>query len=345
MTAEPGQPAGLRIGVVLEAFLDWPLEQVMSWLRRAAPEVTELEIGAGGYAPHPHCDVDGLLRDGQARAAWLARIGGHGLRVDALNAWGNPLHPDVDIAQEHDKALRNAIRLATLLGVDRVVALAGCPGGAAGDRVPHFGAGGWLPYLEGVYQRQWDEQIAPYWAGLAEFAAAENPRLRVCLELHPGTCVFNVETFRRVAALGPAIAANLDPSHFFWMGMDGHKVAAALGDRVAHVHGKDTVFHEEQLALNGLLDRRWPEPAAEMPWTFAVPGRGHDLGWWAGLVRALDGSQAQVISIEHEDPFVPATTGVPEAARLLSAAIDDAAIDDAATEAVRGGGDATEAVR
>jgi sugar phosphate isomerase/epimerase len=98
------------------------------------------------------------------------------------------------------------------------------------------------------------------------------------------------------------------------------------------VHGKDTVFHEEQLALNGLLDRRWPEPAAEMPWTFAVPGRGHDREWWAGLVRALDGSQAQVISIEHEDPFVPATIGVPEAARLLRAAIDDAAIDDAALE-------------
>ena len=27
--------------------------------------------------------------------------------------------------------------------------------------------------------------------------------------------------------------------------MDGHKVAAALGDRVAHVHGKDTVFHAD----------------------------------------------------------------------------------------------------
>ena len=171
--------------------------------------------------------------------------------------------------------------------MDRVVALAGCPGGTVGDRVPHFGAGGWLPYLEGVYQRQWEEQIAPYWSGLAEFAAAENPGLRVCLELHPGTCVFNVETFRRVAALGPAIAGNLDPSHFFWMGMDGHKVAAALGDRIGHVHGKDTAFHTESLALNGLLDRRWPEPAAQMPWTFAVPGRGHDLAWWTGLVRAL----------------------------------------------------------
>jgi sugar phosphate isomerase/epimerase len=63
-----------------------------------------------------------------------------------------------------------------------------------------------------------------------------------------------------------------------------------------------------------------------MPWTFAVPGRGHDLAWWTGLVRALDASHAQVISIEHEDPFVPATTGVPEAARLLRTAIDEAAI-------------------
>jgi len=93
---------------------------------------------------------------------------------------------------------------------------------------------------------------------------------------------------------------------------------------VGHVHGKDTVFHPDSLALNGLLDRRWPETAADMPWTFAVPGRGHDLAWWAGLVRALSQSQAEVVSIEHEDPFVPAETGVPEAARLLRAAIDAA---------------------
>ena len=50
------------------------------------------------------------------------------------------------MARKHDAGLRDAIRLASLLGVDRVVALAGCPAGGAGDRAPHFGAGGWLPY-------------------------------------------------------------------------------------------------------------------------------------------------------------------------------------------------------
>jgi sugar phosphate isomerase/epimerase len=329
-------PAELRIGVVLEAFLDWPLDQVLSWLPDAAPEVTDIEVGAGGYAPHPHCDVAELLAGAPARAAWLDLIARHGLRLDCLNAWGNPLHPDPDLARRHDEDLRHAIRLAALLGADRVVAMAGCPGAAraagGGDggtasagSVPHFAAGGWLPYLEGVYEQQWEQSIAPYWSGLAAFAAAEAPDLRVCLELHPGTCAFNVETFRRVAALGPSISANLDPSHFFWMGMDGHRVTEALGERVGHAHGKDTVFHAESLALNGLLDRRWPEPAAEMPWTFAIPGRGHDLDWWTGLMRRLATSECHVVSIEHEDPFTSAETGVPEAARLLRAAIDAAA--------------------
>jgi len=38
-------------------------------------------------------------------------------------------------------------------------------------------------------------------------------------------------------------------------------------------------------------------------------------------VRALAQSRMKVISIEHEDPFVPVTAGVPAAARLLAAAI------------------------
>ena len=38
-------PTQLRIGVVLEAFLDRPLEDVLPWLAQAAPEVTDIEVG------------------------------------------------------------------------------------------------------------------------------------------------------------------------------------------------------------------------------------------------------------------------------------------------------------
>ena len=316
--------SSMRIGVVMEAFLDRSLEDVIEWLARDVPEVTDLEIGAGGYAPHPHCDVAELLASESARQGGMSKIESRGLRCGGLNVWGNPLHPDESISREHDRALRDAIRLAPLLGVDRVVAMSGCAGGDPEDRSPHFGAGGWLPFLEGVYDRQWVDRTAPYWSELAEFASAENPDLLVCLELHPGTATFNVNTFERLAELGPSIAANLDPSHFMWMGMDAHRVAERLGARVGHAHGKDLIFHSESLALNGLLDVRWPNPPEEMPWTFAVPGEGHDADWWEGLVRALGDSRVEMISIEHEDPFVPATVGVPKAAKLLRAAIDAA---------------------
>ena len=71
-------------------------------------------------------------------------------------------------------------------------------------------------------------------------------------------------TWRRSAGWprsGPSIGANLDPSHFFWMGMDGHRV-----DRGARRAGSGTPrqghrLPPDSLALNGLLDRRWPEPA------------------------------------------------------------------------------------
>jgi sugar phosphate isomerase/epimerase len=305
--------------VVTEAFANKSLNQVMDWLVANAPAVTALELGAGGYAPTGHCDVAGLLRDASARQRWLNEIAARGLRVAALNVWGNPLHPDKAIATQHDADLRDAVRLAAMIGVDRVVALAGCPPGATGDRTPHFAGGGWLPYLESIHEAQWNEAVEPYWSAVAEFAAREHPQLLICLELHPGTVVYNVETFDRIAALGDSIAANIDPSHFFWMGMDPIAVVEAIGDRAGHCHGKDVEFAKRNLALNGLLDRRWPRPPDEMPWNFAVVGRGRDAAWWRGFAGELAKStRVHTIAIEHEDPFVAPELGIPEAAAVLA---------------------------
>ena len=307
-----------RIGVVTEPFAARPLVEVMDWLVREAPAVTDLEIGAGGYAPRAHCDMPTLLHDAPARRAWLNEITARGLRVCALNVWGNPLHPDRAIAHQHDADLRDAIRLAAQIGVERVVALAGCPPGARGDQTPHFAGGGWLPYLEDIHETQFEQWVEPYWTGIAEFATREHPQLLVCLELHPGTVVYNIESFDRVSNLGDAIAANIDPSHFFWMGMDPVAVVDNIGDRAGHCHGKDVTFSTENLALNGLLDRRWPRPPEAMPWNFAVVGRGHDQAWWRRFVSALSAKgRVQTIAIEHEDPFVTAEEGIPEAAAVL----------------------------
>src|ERR1700730_5125661 len=86
----PERVGDLGIGVVLEAFLDWPFEQILSWLPAAAPEITQLEIGAGGYAPHPHCDVAGLLASGQARSARLGALAPPRPRGHAPDPSGHP---------------------------------------------------------------------------------------------------------------------------------------------------------------------------------------------------------------------------------------------------------------
>jgi sugar phosphate isomerase/epimerase len=311
-----------KIGLVTEPLISRPLGEVMDWVVAEVPEITGLEIGTGAYAPTNHCDMPWLLRDPGARRAWVGDVTARGLEIAAFNCWGNPLHPDEEIARAHDAALRDTIRLTSELGVDRIVGMAGCPAGTAGDKTPHFAGGGWLPYLESIYERQWENRIQDYWVEIGDFATRTNPALMICLELHPGTIAYNVDTFERLASLSPAIAANIDPSHFFWMHMDSNLVVRRLAKRIGHAHGKDVVFRAEKLALNGLLDNRWPMPAAEMLWNFAVVGRGHDLPWWRALLADLTtAGRVKTISIEHEDPFVAPEIGIPEAARLLAEAL------------------------
>ena len=310
----------MRIGVLLEAFLDRPLEDVLELLAEGCPEVTDVEVGVGGFAPAPHCDVARLLQDSAAREQWLAGIVERGFRVSALNVSGNPLDPDRATGARHDRELRDAIRLSALLGIDRVVAMAGCPAGIPGERTAHFDAGGWLPYLAGVYERQWGEAVQPYWEEISALAAAEHPSLVVCLELHPGSAAYNVETLERIAALGPNIAANLDPSHLFWQQMDPLAVAERLGDRVGHAHAKDVVFNAGPLGLNGLLDHRWTPTDSNASWTFAAAGRGHDEAWWRAFLEAVARCGVETISIEHEDPLFSAEQSVAASASTLAAA-------------------------
>jgi sugar phosphate isomerase/epimerase len=310
----------MRFGVVLEAFVNRTLDDTLELLASVAPQVTALEVGVGGFAPAPHCDAARLLRDDTARREWSSRIEDRGFVVSALNVSGNPVDPDSALARRHDEELRNAVRLAAALGVERVIGMAGCPAGATGDRTPHFDAGGWLPYLAGIGERQWQEVVAPYWQQAAEFARREDPELLICIELHPGTCVHNTETFERLAAISDNLAANLDPSHLFWQRMDPLTVAAGLS-RIGHAHAKDVFFNDDALAVNGLLDRRWSPADPGAPWTFATVGRGHDAAWWRSFLSVLAERGVETVSIEHEDPSVPVESGIATAAAVLLSSV------------------------
>jgi sugar phosphate isomerase/epimerase len=315
--------SALNIGLFTDAFPDWSLPETLDWLRREAPSVTHVEIGTGGYSPVPHCDVGALLRANAARKAWLDSITSRGYEISALNVSGNPLHPRRDLAEKHDRDLRDTIRLAAALGVDRVVAMSGNPGppGRPSD-VPYFAAGGWLPEYTEIAVWQWEKKVKPYWEEMSAFARHEHPALRICFELHPGTYVYNTTTFKLAEPLGDNLGVNLDPSHFFWQGMNPLAIIPEVGSRVGHVHGKDTRMLPENIALNGVLDNRWLGEPKEMPWLFATVGEGHPATWWHAFVRVLAGVGFDgTISIECEDPLIDTETSVRRSAELLSEAV------------------------
>lgn len=333
----------MRIGLLTDGLAHMDLDDVLAWC--AERDVRDIELGVGGYSPAPHLDAATLLADQDARAALLERLREAGVNVVALNASGNPLHPDGAVREAHDRALRSALRLAAALHVERVVAMSGCPGGpgpspsADAGRGPGPGAwpifagGAWLPDMEGLAQWQWPERVVPYWSELSAWAEREAPGVVICLELHPGAAVYNAESYRHLReATADNVRVNLDPSHFWWQGIDPVVTARALGHAVAFVHGKDTLVYPDRVALHGVLDFRWPGPAEEMPWHFCAVGEGRDEQEWVALLATLrECGYDGVISVEHEDPRYSPEDGIERSIAGLRRALG---ATEAATQAV-----------
>ena len=141
--------------------------------------------------------------------------------------------------------------------------------------------------MEGLWKTQWPA-IESYWRRLSARAAREAPGVDICLELHPGSSIYNAASFALLAGVTQGnVKVNLDPSHFWWQGIDPVATVPALGERIGFVHGKDTLVHPERVALHGVLDFRWPAGAEEMPWHFCAVGRGRPVAEWRALFAAL----------------------------------------------------------
>ncbi len=300
----------MRVGLLTDAFTHLSLSETLAWC--AGHGIDSVELGTGGYSPAPHADLGALSASKPARRDLVREIDDHGLALGALNVSGNPLHPDRSVRSRDDASLRSTLALAQDIGVTTVVAMSGCPGGPGGGSWPVFAGGAWLPDMEGLWEWQWQEQISPYWRELSRWARAAAPDVRICLELHPGTSIYNAESFhllREVA--GDNVMVNLDPSHFWWQGMDPVKVIGELPGCIGWSHGKDTFIQESRMAVTGSLDFRWPREAAAMPWYFCAVGAGHPVGDWVTLIGALrEAGHDHTISIEHEDPNLSPEDGV-----------------------------------
>jgi sugar phosphate isomerase/epimerase len=308
----------MRIGLVTDSLADMDFDTLLA--TAAGLGIETLEFGCGNWSSAPHLDLEGLIGDAGARDNFLGRLREHGLSISALNCSGNPLHPGVH-GQQHRAVTSATIRLAGLLGVDRVVMMSGCPGGP-GDANANWITTAWPPETATVLQWQWDAMLLPYWIGLVVEAKAAGVS-RLCLELHGQQNVYNVGTLHRLReAVGPVVGANFDPSHLFWMGADPIAAVAALGDAIYHVHAKDTRIDVANAAVNSLIDTTPNADLAGRSWSYVTLGDAHGVAWWKGFCAALRAAgYDDVLSIEHEDMARTPLDGVRLSVELLKAAL------------------------
>jgi sugar phosphate isomerase/epimerase len=308
----------MRIGMVTDSLGHLPLDDL---LRTAAELGIEmLEFPCGNWSSAPHVKLDAMLESAQVRAEFLAKLRDHGLALSALNCSGNPLHPG-EPGKRHQAVTSQTIRLAGMLGVDRVVLMSGCPGGP-GDANANWVTTAWPPEAARVLAWQWDDVLIPYWKGLVAEAKQAGVS-KLCLELHGQQNVYNVATlFRLRDAVGPVVGANFDPSHLFWMGADPLAATRALAPAIYHVHAKDTRIDTGITSVNSLIDTT---PTARLPdrsWNYVILGYGHDLRWWREFCTLLRlAGYDDVLSIEHEDQMLPPLEGVRRSVELLRAVI------------------------
>lgn len=303
----------MKLGFVSDSLGALPFAAMLDEAVRLG--VQGVEVNTGGWSAAPHFDLAAMKADAGARRRFLADFADRGLEVIALNANGNPLHP-TDHGQR--QCLEDTIRLAGAMGVATVCTMSGLPAGREGDLMPNWVVAAWPPETQAMLRYQWEEKLIPFWTGIAALARDCGVG-RIALELHGNQAVHNVPSLLRLrAAVGPAVGANLDPSHLFWMGADPLVAAEALGAAVHHVHAKDTFLNAPRQATTGLLETGSLTDIAARSWSYVTLGFGHGEAWWRQFCYRLKmAGYDGWLSIEHEDVLLGALDGLEKSVALL----------------------------
>jgi sugar phosphate isomerase/epimerase len=324
----------VKLGAYTAVLHDRPIAEALQVLRDSGLE--SAEINSGGFLSAPHLPIAEIRSSQVARAEYLGLFRDAGVTLTALNCNGNPLHPDPAVREKHGRDVHDAIELAALLGVRRVVTMSGLPGGDAGARLPSWTVLPWDSAYLDARAYQWDEVALPYWRDIQSRAADAD--VQVCIEMHPHNLVYNPATMLRLAEQIDAthVGAEMDPSHLFWQGIDPVAAVEALGDLVYNAAAKDTRINPAA-AVNGVLDdrfgrvrpedpgavslggrytlSRWPEDSS---WDFVAVGRGHDVEFWSRFLAALAKVDPDMaVNIEHEDAELDRIEGLRAAADTL----------------------------
>jgi sugar phosphate isomerase/epimerase len=102
-----------------------------------------------------------------------------------------------EFAKAHHEVHRKTVQLASELGVGIVINFSGCPGDGPNATKPNWVTCAWPRDNAEILEWQWNECVIPYWREEAKFAKDHN--VKIAFEMHPGFCVYNVDTLLKTA--------------------------------------------------------------------------------------------------------------------------------------------------
>ncbi len=210
------------------------------------------------------------------------------------------------VRQRAAEEIQNTARAAKRFGVDVV-------NGFTGSSV--WGAFYFFPPTTQAYVQAGYDDFAARWLPILDVYREEG--VKFALEVHPTEIAYDLITSQRALdALSGHVSFgfNFDPSHLIHQFIDPVEFIDAFGDRIFHVHVKDS-----RLQLTGrssILASHLDFGDSRRGWDFVSPGRG-DVRW-DPIIRALnrigyDGP----LSIEWEDSGMDREYGAPEALAMV----------------------------
>lgn len=302
----------MKLGVFSPVLAAMPLEDALAYLKSLGVEA--MELGAGGFPGKAHADILALDADPKKVEALKHLFDKYKMEIAAISVHGNGVHPDPVVAKVATDEFEAACRVAERLGVGHVVTFSGCPGDGKGDK-PNWVTCPWPNDFSDILEYQWNDVLIPYWKREAEYA--RNHGVKVCLEMHPGFCVYNPDTLLRLRkAAGETIGANFDPSHLVWQGIDPTAAIKHLGKAVHFFHAKDTYVDRRNTAITGVLDTKSYALELDRSWYFRTVGYGCcDFKEMISALRLI--GYDHVLSIEHEDSLMTPKEGLEKAVAYL----------------------------
>lgn len=197
----------------------------------------------------------------------------YGIYISAIGYYANPLDPDKEKRRETIDYLLKVLDICKMLDVK---VFTGFPGRGAGISVKE-NISLFKEVFSSIVEKATDNGIKIAFENCHGGGASSPDDWEAIFEAIPST----------------TLGLEMDPSHLVWQGIDYIKAIYDFGERIYHVHAKDTQILQDILDRKGILGKGW--------WRFRIPGWG-DIDWNQFISALVDVGYDGAISIEHEDP-------------------------------------------